>query len=264
MSTYQKKVLFWSFVIGIWRFFFWQNYLEMGLWVSISWALTVIFLWLWMWRKQDWIWFLASVFSVLTLVQLIFGLIPVYKHKPSLERFTSSRFPTIRCINTQRPQQLSIQNTNITNTTNLIDTVCSHWAYPIYIWQSFSRADTGSLVIDFGNWNNTYLQGPIWWSLQKTVTGFRFQQTSWLPAVVSYYYIDGDTTPRSSLQKQLSDEYFFAKKEYLETNFPRQRAHSKTLTKIAQRKMKILGFLNREFNDYNKNLDFYLQETKIQ
>lgn len=260
MSDYQKKVLYRSLIIGALWIFFAQKYLFVWWWVSISGFLTIVSLGLRMWWKQAGMWTVALICSVISFVGFLFGAIPVYTARPTLDAFYATKFPTIQCIQDKMPTTLSIWKIDYsTKSLPSINDICNR-TFPLYVGQQISRKDTGAVVIDLGNASSIYLEGPIAGSLAKTDTWYIFDRKQATGRAVFYWSGSMDNAIES-IQFSIASTYQREKKAYLENNFPRAREQSVWLTKIAMYKMKILGLFNREFNNYVKNLEYYIQEV---
>lgn len=260
MSRFQKRALRRSLIIGIgWLFFSWK-YLSTWRFTNISGFLTILSLWLWIGRKQEWIWGASLFFGWLTLISLVFSIIPIYTAKPSLDAFYATKFPTLTCLQDKLPTSLLLWGKEYAaQSSPSLQDICAR-AFPIYVWQPIHIVDTWAIIINLGNASSIYIQWPTNGTLQKNTTGYTFLAPS--ITQISHYTPNGWTSAANPLQVSLAQTYKQEKKDYLEKNYPRTREQSSQLTKIAMRKMKILGLFNREFNEYIKNLEFYLTEKE--
>ncbi len=260
MSVYQKRVLYRSVIIGAVWIFFAQKFLFVWWRVSISGFLTIVSLGLRMWWRQDGMWTFALMLSIITFIGFLFGVIPVYTARPTLDAFYATKFPTIQCIQDKIPSSLSLWKIEYTaKSLPSINDVCNR-AFPVYVGQLISRKDTGAVVVDLGNASSIYLEGPIVWMIAKNSTWYVFDRKQATGRAVFYWSNDSNYAIES-IQYTIKNSFEQEKKTYLKKNFPRAREQSVWLTKIAIYKMKILGLLNREFNNYVKNLEYYMQEV---
>lgn len=259
MSLYQKKVLYRSIIIGALWIFFAQKYLFVWWRVSISGFLSIVFLWLRMWWRQAGIWIVALFSSMLTFLGFLFGAIPVYTATPSLDAFYASKFPTLQCKENTAPLLVQIWKIEYTNKTlPSINDLCNK-NFPIYVGQQLSWNDSGVLIINIGNGSSFYIQGPVIGNLTKTTTWYTFDREKGAGKLL-FYWPDAKNDLAQMDQLSITSEYIQEKKAYLQKNFPRTREQSVRMTKVAIAKMKILGLFNREFNNYVKNLQYYMEE----
>ncbi len=254
MSRFQSKIMIRTLIISLWWAYF--SYSLIGLWLfgSIQWAISILLIWVWMWRRQTGIWFLAIVSCCITCLQYVFSVIPTYDHKPSLDIFLASQVPFISCIPRDTPKTIILNNESIWT-----EKICTRTTYPIYIGQEIQLPQTGAVIVWYGNGASTHIMWPAKGSLQRT---------SWWVYTIQLIQWTGSTyNPQGSWYAYHPQQYTIAstfqenKKTYLQKNYKRVREEAPLLTKVAIRKMRILGIVDRSYSTQIDHLQFYMQQV---
>ncbi len=251
MSRFQTSIIIRTLIICFWWWFFAYNILAIWWFWAIQWSISIFLIWLWMWWKQQGIGFLAVVSCCITAINYIFTIIPVYNTTPSLDMFLASQVPSFVCIPETSPTTITINNSQIS-----IKELCDRKNYPVYLWQNFSRSDTWSLIIQYGDSTSTYIIGPAQGSVTRSA---QWVYTTILSVWTGSYY-DGNSNNYAAhpLQYFIANNFFTAKKQFLQTNFPWVRENAPLLTEVALWKMRILSILDRSYSEKIKNLMFYM------
>ncbi len=213
------------------------------------------------WRQTG-IWFLAIISCVLTCLQYVFSIIPVYEYNPSLDIFLASKVPFISCIANQTPSKITIDN-------ETYDTaqICEREIYPLYVWQQLQRTDTGSLIIAYWNGASTYITWPASWSLKRDTSNtgttsisqynislMKWTDKTYIPETTWYAF--------HPQQYTLASDFTTSKKLYLKQNYKRVWEEAPLLTEIAIRKMRAMSIIDWSYTTKIKNLQFYMDQTQ--
>ncbi len=188
-----------------------------------------------------------------TTLSFLFSIIPVYNHKPTLDIFYATQVPSIECDNTL---QWVIEINTITISMN---DICKRWRFPILIEQQLKSNISWGVLLNLSMGNSIIVYKWFVWILKRT-------DNTWVPQftvnVKQEWEKPSQLWLQTSKQIDIRQSYEQDKKEYLQKNFPWVWEHAPRMTKIALRKMRLLGLIDRTYSDKISYLEFYLQEMQ--
>ncbi len=132
--------------------------------------------------------------------------------------------------------------------------ICKRGSFPIIIQQHITPQTDAPILINLGMGKSVLLppstEGIIARSTGNEEKSYILQTT-----------IPLSTGSMTLNQVRIARQYADDKKSFLQKNYPWKREHAPSITKIAIRKMRLLGLIDRSYHDKITHLEFYMREV---
>ncbi len=132
--------------------------------------------------------------------------------------------------------------------------ICKRGSFPIIIQQRITPQTDAPILINLGMGKSILLppstEGIVARSTDNEGKVYTLQTTSPI-----------NTGSMTLNQVRIARQYADDKKSFLQKNYPWKREHAPSITKIAIRKMRLLGLIDRSYHDKITHLEFYMREV---